>query len=100
MASGSWDKTIRIWNVTSGLTIKTLTGDTHSVTSLVVLQDGSLASGSYDATTRIWNKNKNKKIRAFSLRIPKLNILFQKNSLKHVLPTLMKYFLQYRQSYR
>ena len=31
LASGSWDTTIRIWNVTSGLTIKTLNGHTSFV---------------------------------------------------------------------
>ena len=55
LASGSVDTTIRIWNVASGITIKTLTGHTGDVKSLVVLPDGLLASGSYNNTIRIWN---------------------------------------------
>ena len=52
---GGANNTIRTWNVTTGLTIKTLTGHTNPVHSLVVLQDGTLASGSFDGTIRIWN---------------------------------------------
>ena len=56
LASGSdYDLTIRIWNANTGITIKTLTGKTNAVTSLVVLPDGLLASGSMDSLIRIWN---------------------------------------------
>ncbi len=59
LASGSSDKTIRIWNVTSGITIKTLTGHTGGVWSLVVLpNDSLLTSGSDDKTIRIWSQRK------------------------------------------
>ncbi len=56
MASGSAaDTTIKIWNINTGITIKTLYGHTHSVESLVVLPDGLLASCNSDKTIRIWN---------------------------------------------
>ena len=55
LASGSADNTIRIWNSTTGKLLKTLRGHTRWVTSLAVLQDGTLASGSNDGIIRIWN---------------------------------------------
>ena len=55
LASASNDNTIRIWDYSKGITLKTLTGHTSGVYALVVLPDGSLASGSNDNTIRIWN---------------------------------------------
>ena len=55
LASASDDKTIRLWNTTTGESFKTLTGHTDWVNALVVLQDGTLASGSADNTIRLWN---------------------------------------------
>ena len=53
-ASGSGDETIRIWNVNSGLTIKTLTGHTDYVESLAFIQYNKFASCSWDGTIRYW----------------------------------------------
>jgi len=57
MASASWDKTIKIWNITNnnGTLIRSLIGHTDPVTSLVVLPNGLLASASQDKTILIWN---------------------------------------------
>ena len=57
LASGSFDKTIRVWDVSKGITLKTLTGHRSDVYSLVVLPDGSLASGGIYGTIRVWNDN-------------------------------------------
>ncbi len=46
---------INIWNVNTGIVIRTLTGHTDWIYSLVVLPDGLLASGCDDDTIRIWN---------------------------------------------
>jgi phospholipase A-2-activating protein len=56
LASGSEDKTVRIWNSKNGNT-KILNGHTSVVYSLALLPDGNLASGSADNTIRIWNTN-------------------------------------------
>ena len=54
MASGSWDTTIQIWNLTSRSVLKTLS---HSdlVYSIDVLSTSLLASGSYDRSILVWN---------------------------------------------
>ena len=53
LASGSDDTTIRVWDVKTGQTIKTLTGHINWVRSLAVIADGTLASGSY-REIKIW----------------------------------------------
>ncbi|KAL2886888.1 Vegetative incompatibility protein HET-E-1 [Ceratocystis lukuohia] len=56
LASGSRDKTIKIWDVTSGVCLQTLEGHSHYVHSVVFSNDGQrLASGSSDSTVKIWN---------------------------------------------
>ncbi|MGE3920321.1 MAG: hypothetical protein AB7F64_05150, partial [Gammaproteobacteria bacterium] len=45
LVSGSWDGTIRIWNVASGECLKVLEGHTESVKALSVLPSGELVSG-------------------------------------------------------
>ena len=56
IVSGSYDKTIRVWNVDTGECILTLKGHTWSVYSVVFNHDGTkIVSGSYDNTIRVWN---------------------------------------------
>ncbi|KAM0363085.1 hypothetical protein ACHAPK_011223 [Fusarium culmorum] len=55
IASGSHDKTIKIWNVATGEEEQTLKGHMHFVTSVVFSNDSTLiASGSHDKTVKIW----------------------------------------------
>ena len=55
LASGSEDKTIGVWRVSSGKRIKTLTGHSSYVFSVVFSADGEyLASGSGDKTIGVW----------------------------------------------
>ena len=65
LASGSFDKTIRVWDLNSGQSIKTLTGHTNSVESLAVLLNGSLASGSYPEI-RVWDVNNGQTIKTLT----------------------------------
>ena len=56
LASGSYDQTIRLWNVNTGHLLHTLTGHTNEVMSVAFSPDGqTLASASWDATIRLWN---------------------------------------------
>ena len=56
IATGSWDKTIRLWDGLTGEYKKTLTGHTDWVESIAFNPDGlTLASGSHDDTIRLWD---------------------------------------------
>jgi hypothetical protein len=55
LASGSEDKTVRLWRVADGALLRTLEGHTGSVYSVAFSPDGqTLASGSEDNTVRLW----------------------------------------------
>jgi serine/threonine protein kinase len=56
LASGSWDKTIKVWDVVTGTELRTLTGHSDRVRSVVYSPDGRyLASGSWDKTIKVWD---------------------------------------------
>ncbi|MBX3101516.1 MAG: caspase family protein [Bacteroidetes bacterium] len=56
LASGSSDRTIRLWNARTGALSQTLDAHTASVNSLSFSPDGTLlASGSSDGTLKIWD---------------------------------------------
>ncbi len=56
LASGSRDRTIRLWDTNTGEHKLTLEGHTSGVTCLAFSPDGNtLASGSWDHTIRLWD---------------------------------------------
>jgi TIR domain/WD domain, G-beta repeat/Anaphase-promoting complex subunit 4 WD40 domain len=56
VASGSWDKTVQIWDASSGDRQTLYTGHTDAVYAVAWSPDSTrVASGSFDATVRIWN---------------------------------------------
>jgi WD40 repeat protein len=50
LISGSYDKTIRILDLEKGQCIRTLTGHTHYIWSLTLIEETTLVSASSDAT--------------------------------------------------
>ena len=66
LASGSGDKTIKIWKVKSGECIKTFYGHQDKVKSICYSPDGKyLASGSWDRTIKIWKASSGECIKTF-----------------------------------
>ncbi|KAI9771952.1 MAG: hypothetical protein M1839_002585 [Geoglossum umbratile] len=56
VASGSYDKTVRLWDTSTGVQLQTLEGHLDEVYSVAFSPDGKLvASGSYDKTVRLWD---------------------------------------------
>ena len=69
LASGSSDKTVRLWNLTTGHSLQTFTGHRNEVGAVTFLEDKALAgialakaktlaSGDSDGTVFIWNIDK------------------------------------------
>ena len=55
IVSGSWDKTLRVWELRTGRCLNTLQGHTSLVNSVAVSPDGRhIVSGSVDKTLRVW----------------------------------------------
>ena len=55
LVSGSYDATIRLWDIATGEQLHTLEGHTYSITSVAVSPNGSIiASGSFDGTVLLW----------------------------------------------
>jgi hypothetical protein len=66
-ASGSSDRTIRVWDMMTGLCTLTLTGHGDAVWSLAYSPDGqAILSGSKDRTVRWWNVRTGLQVRVFS----------------------------------
>ena len=55
LASGSKDRTIRLWNVAARQNVAILYGHTHWVESVSFSDEGTLASGSEDGTVKLWD---------------------------------------------
>lgn len=68
LASGSSDKTIKIWNPITGQLLQTLEAHNESILSLEQLTNGSLVSGSKDNTLKIWNYQNGELLKNIDIR--------------------------------
>jgi WD40 repeat protein len=72
LASGSFDKTIRIWNYSDGKLLRTLNEHTEAIVALAFSPDGKkLVSTSDDKTIKLWDANDWSLI--YSLKVPEHN---------------------------
>ena len=56
IVSGSYDKTIRLWDAVSGAHLNTLECHSNKIMSVVFSPDGTrTASGAFDKTIRLWD---------------------------------------------
>src|SRR5882762_3108304 len=56
LVSGSDDRTVRLWNISTGALLQIMKGHSHCVQSVMYSPDGRyIASGSDDETVRIWD---------------------------------------------
>jgi len=65
-ASGSVDRTIKLWDITTGQELKTFRGHTRAVNSVAFSPDGkTLASGSDDKTIKLWDITTGQELKTF-----------------------------------
>ena len=60
IVSGSWDKTVKVWeyNENEWKCVETLEGHSSSVTAVAISADGKrIVSGSEDNTAKVWDLN-------------------------------------------
>jgi len=56
VASGSNDRTVKLWGVRTGRLLRSLEGHTNGITSVIFSPDGErVVSGSADGTIKIWS---------------------------------------------
>jgi WD40 repeat protein len=56
LASGSYDRTVKLWDLQTGSCLQTFAGHSAPIMSLAFSEDGRyLVSGSFDRTLRVWD---------------------------------------------
>lgn len=67
LATGSWDKTIKLWDRISGGETRALEGHSDRVDAVAFSPDGrTLASGGSDRTIKLWDTSRGSEIRTIS----------------------------------
>jgi WD40 repeat protein len=77
LASGSWDNTVKLWNVETGQQIKSLDDHADLVSSVAFSPDGkTLASGSWDNTVKLWSVETGQLIKTLKSNIDSITVTF------------------------
>jgi small GTP-binding protein len=77
LASGSADKTVKLWEVRSGKLLRTLERHQDTVMSVAFdPQGGTLASGSHDYTVKLWEARSGKLLRTFEGQAAVMSVAF------------------------
>lgn len=67
LVSGSYDATIKVWNLRTGQLLRTLSGHSSQVSAVAISPDGKFViSGSEDKTIKVWNLHKGQSLRTLS----------------------------------
>ena len=74
IASGSYDNTIKIWNLNNSSCIKTLEGHTNDINCLELINSTTIASASDDHTIKIWNLNESRCIKSLEGQVAGLDV--------------------------
>ena len=75
LATSSSDRSIKLWDVETGMLLTTLTGHDDRILSLSYSPDGRrLASGSADETIKLWDLNTGNCLRTYKLDPPYLGL--------------------------
>ena len=77
IVSGSFDKTLKIWDLRKQECLQTLRGHKKAVTSVYMRGDRIMSGGAFgeNGIVRIWNKNTFKEVRTLDGGVDKINCL-------------------------
>jgi hypothetical protein len=77
LASASWDKTVRLWDASSGEYLQTFTGHSDGVFSVAFSHDSTkLASASWDNTVRLWDASSGECLQTLNVGKSLYNVSF------------------------
>lgn len=65
LISGSYDATVKVWDIHTGEELRTLKGHTSGIRCLQFDESGKLMTGSLDSTIRLWNWRTGESLRTF-----------------------------------
>jgi WD40 repeat protein len=81
LASASWDRTVKMWDASSGACVQTLEGHSSTVSSVVFSHDSMrLASASYDNTVKMWDASTGACLHTLDVGKALFRLSFDRNS--------------------